>query len=192
MGKKQESLPHTENIQNAWELDSSFQAVTTLCHYCIIKVFHLTNWCSASTFLNDVHMMWKHFCCYDLKISWQICTWVRQTGFLTLNWLGPPSLSQSPVHNPRPEWFLYSGAPFVFVQLSVLNLFQRGDPKALSSGGGREHCMVCSSLQTYFSSLSFDDCLIPMGPDLKTVLDLAESSGPGSLLSSQHTPTFKP
>lgn len=112
---------------------------------------------------------------------------VSQTGLLTLDWMGFPSLSWSPVHNAGPKWFLHSDPPFMFVQLSVL---KRGDPKALSSRGDTEHCRVCCSLQT--SSSSFDDPLIPMGLDLKTVLDLAEPSGPGSLLSSQHTPTFKP
>lgn len=159
-----------------------------LCHHYTTQVFHLPNWFPGFTALCDAHVMWEHLPCYAFETSWQ--THTSQSNRISHTWLnGFPKPSRSPVYNPRPEWFLHSDPPFIFVHLSVL---RHGDPKALSSRGDTEPCRICSSLQTSSSSLSFDDSLIPLGPDLKAVLDLAEPSGPGSPFRSQDTLTFKP
>lgn len=187
--KEQESPPHTENIENTREMASSFQTVTTLPVLRHLSI-HLTNWCLLSLSWKmlpwcgniSVAMTSKppdgHACGSDKQDFWHSTDWILHV------------FPQIPVHNTRPKWFLNPDLPFV--QLSVLNLFHCGYSKALSSGGDTEHCRGCSSLQTYFCSLSFDDSLIPVGPNLKTVLHLAEPSGLGSLFSSQNTPTFKP
>lgn len=132
------------------------------------------------------------FCHYDLK-NLLTCMHAGQTNRIsdTKQTEFTTSFTKSSSYS-KTRVILVLRPPFLFVQLSVLNLFQCGDPTALPSRGATEHCRLCSSLQTYFCSLAFDDSLTLTGSDLKTVLDLVEPSGPGSLLSSQHTLTFKP
>lgn len=121
------------------------------CHHYTTQVFHLTNWCSAFTPLCDAHVVWEHLPCCAFKPPERHAQ-VSPTGFLTPDWMGTPSLSQSPVYNPRPKWFLHSDPFFIFAQLSVLKC---GDPKALSSRGDTEHCRVCSSLKTLLFFILF-------------------------------------
>lgn len=93
---------------------------------------------------------------------------VGQTGFLTPDWMGFPSLSQNPFYNPPPKWFLHSDPPSLYLFSS--QFWSVETPKHYPAGD-TEYFRVCSSLQT--SSSFFWRFPDSHGPRFKN------SSGPG-------------